>query len=87
MASQMINTRSHLDPNPPTVVDDLERILWQTSKAGNITTVRTIHRASSVPKHLTALLDPQFDLHHTKNLFRTKSQSRVDQDEIEPIDL
>ena len=83
----MIYTRSHPDPNPPTVVDNPENILWKNPKAGNSPTIRTIHRASSASEHLTVSQDPRSDLHHTKNLFRTKSQSRVYQADFEPIYL
>ena len=87
LASHRISTRSHPCPNPPNIVDEPENILWQTSRFGNLTTVRTIHREISVPEHLTSLQDPQFDLHHTKNLFKTKSQTDIDQTDLEPIDL
>ena len=78
LAPRRINTRSHPDP---------EKILWQTFKTRNLATYRTIHRASSVLEHLTALQDPQLDLHHTRNLFRTNSQSKINHTDLEPIDL
>ena len=76
--SQGISTRSHLDPNPHTIVDDLERILRKNSKTEDSTIVRPIHKESSVPENLTSLQDTQFDLHHRRNLFRTKSQNWID---------
>ena len=83
----MISTRSHLDPNPPTIVDDPEKILWKTSETGNLATDRSIHKARSVPEHLTSLQDSPFDLKSAKTLFRSKSQSKVNFDDLEPLDL
>ena len=87
MASHRINTRSHPDPNPPTIVDNPERILWQTSRPGKPTTDRTIIRTRYVPEKLTTLTDPHFDLPHTKKFFRNKSQSDLNKADFETTDL
>ena len=87
LASHRINTRSHPDPNPPTIVDNTERILWQNSRPRKPTTDRSIPRTIFVPENLTVLKDPHFDLPHTKNLFRDKSQSDLNQADFETTDL
>ena len=73
LASHRINTRSHPDPNPPPIVDNPERILWQTSKTGKLTADRSLPRTKAVPENLVVLEDSHFDLPHTKNIFRTRS--------------
>ena len=68
-------------------MDDPEKILWQASETGNLATDRSIRTARSVPEHLTAFQDSPFDLKSTKTLFRSNSQSKIDFDDIQPLDL
>jgi len=61
--------------------------VWKALEAGNLATDRSIRKSRSVPEHLTALQDSLFDLKSTKILFRSKSQSKIDFDDLEPLDL
>ena len=79
LASHRINTRSHPYPNPPTIVENPEKILWQTSKSGKSVADRSLLRTKSVLENLVVLEDLHFDLHHTKNIFRARSQSDLNQ--------
>ena len=87
MASHRIHTRSHPDPNPPPVVENPERILWQTPKFGKSATDRNIPREKYVSEHHSVLEDSHFDLHHTKNIFRTRSQNDLNQADLQFADL
>ena len=87
MASHIINTRSHADPDPPAIFENLERILWQTSRAGKLAADRNIPRTKSLPEKLAILEDLHFNLHHTKNIFRTRSQGDLNQADFETVDL
>ena len=70
MAPRKIHTRAYLDPNPPKIVDNPERILRKSPKARSSTIVRSLHRANSFPDNLTALQQSQVDL---TNPFKTRS--------------
>ena len=80
MASGKVHTRAYPDPNPPEIVDNPESILRKSPKAKTSTIVRSLHRANSVPKNLTALQDSQVDL---RNPFRTRSLGDLDQIDLE----
>ena len=81
MASKKIHNRSHLDPNPPEIVDNPESILRKSPKSKTSIVVRPVHRANFVPENLTALQDLQVDL---RNPFRTRSLDDIDQIDFEP---
>ena len=87
LASHRIKTRSYPDPNPPKIFENLEKILWQTSKSGKSAVDRNIPRTNSVPENLVVLEDSHFDLHHKKNIFRTRSQGDLSQDDLQTVDL
>jgi hypothetical protein len=79
MAPKRIHTRSHLDLEFATTIDNPENLL----KKGNIVEGRRsnnpLHRATSLPKNLVAIQDLEFDLPFEKSLFRTKSDSFVNE--------
>ena len=75
MASRIIHTRAHPNPNPPEIVDNPESILRKSPKVQASTIVRLVQRANYVPENLTALQDSQGDL---GNPFRTRSLDDID---------
>ena len=75
MASRRVHTRSYPDLDPPEIIDNPERILRKSPKAQASTIVRSLHRANSIPKNLTALQDSKVDL---RNPFRTRSLDDID---------
>ena len=87
LASHRINTRSHPNPNPPLIVDNPERILWQNSNSGKSAANRSLLRTNSVPENLVVLEDSHFDLNHTKNIFRTRSQGDLNETNLDIADL
>jgi len=85
MASRRINTRSHLDPNPPIIVDDPENIPWQASEIDHLATGRSIRKIRSVPKHRTILPDSPSELESSQTLPRRKSYSKINFVDLEPL--
>ena len=80
MASRRVHTRAYLDPNPPKIVDNPERIFRKSPKAQTSTIVKPIQRANSVLENLVALQDSQVDL---RNPFRSRSVDHIDQIDFE----
>ena len=75
MAPRRIHTRAHPNPNPPEIVDNLERILRKSPKAKSSTIVRPFPRANYIPENLAALQESQVDL---RNPFKTRSLDDID---------
>jgi len=66
-------TRAHPDPNPATIIDDLDRILRKLKKVETQGSSSQLIKENSLPKELSSLEDIQFDLSFELSLFRTKS--------------
>ena len=58
-----------------------------TSKSGKSAANRSLLRTKSFPENLVVLEDSHFDLHHTKNIVRTRSQSDLNQNDLDIADL
>ena len=76
MAPRRIYTRARLDPDPPEIVDNPERILRKSPKTQFSAIFRPPLRANSVPENLSALHESQIEL---LNPFRTSSFGDLDQ--------
>ena len=61
--------------------------MWQTSNSGKSTANRSLLRKKYVPENLVVLEDSHFDLHRTKNIFRTRSQGDLNQSDLDIADL
>ena len=61
--------------------------MWQNFKSGKSVAGRSIPRKKYFPENLSALGDLHFDLSHTNNIFRTRSQTALDPVDLESADL
>ena len=84
MAPKIISTRSHLDPNPPHTVENLEKILRKTPRTESQTSSRVLHKSNSLLENFVTLQDIQFHLHFEQGLFRTKSENWIDHTVFDP---
>ena len=79
-------TRSNLDLNPPTIVNDAHKIgrkykkvVEKSSLAGEQSSGDFIPRVNSLPGRFDTLQDIEFDVNFEQSLFRSKSLSWIDQ--------
>ena len=59
--------------------------MWQASETDHLASGRSICKTRSVPKHLTILPDSPFELESSKALFRSRSHSKINFDDLEPL--
>ena len=82
LASRTIYTRAYPGPNPPKIVDNLERILKRSPTPRRSTISSHIYRAKYALEDLTALSHFHLDLDLPDRLPRTRSLSVLDQPEL-----
>jgi len=83
LAPKIIHTRSNLDPEPPNILDDPEKILRKIRLAESQGSNSPLSRENSLPENLNTIQDIQFDLPFEHSLFKTKYESCVDQTVID----
>ena len=79
MVLKRIHTRSHPDPEPVKVVDNPEKIIRKRSIMESQVCSSPPPRTTSLPGKFVTIQDIQFDLPFEHNLFRTKSDSIMDE--------
>jgi hypothetical protein len=79
LAPKRIHTRSHPDPEPVTIVDNPEKLLRKRNIVEGQGSNSPLHRATSLPEKLVTIQDIEFDLPFEQSLFRTKSDSFVNE--------
>ena len=79
LAPKRIHTRSHLDPEPVKIIDNPEKIIRKRNTAEGQGSSSPLHRATSLPEKLVTIQYIDFDLPFENILFRTKSDSFVDE--------
>jgi hypothetical protein len=79
VAPKIIHTRSHLGPEPVKFLDDLEKLIRKRSLAESQGSSSPPPQETSLPEKFVTIQDIQFDLPFEKILFRTKSESFVDE--------
>jgi len=67
--------RSNLDPNPPPVVDDLEKLLRKLNPPHPKSGARKFVRNTTFPSQLFTIENISFDVQFELYLFRSKSES------------
>lgn len=77
-------TTAHPDPNPATIVDDLDRILRKPKKIETQGSSSHLIKENSLPKELSSLKDIQFDLSFEISFFRTKFENSIHDTVIDP---
>lgn len=77
LAPRNIYTRSHRDPDPPEVVNDLESLIKKKNLREILESNNPILRSHSLPEIFPTLEDIDSDLSFEFSLFRTKSESFV----------
>ena len=83
MAPKKIYTRANPDPNPPTIVDNPEKLL-KTQKVQEEKNTSFLSRSISLPsKDIKTIDDIPFDLKFELSLFRSKSESDLTQTVID----
>ena len=70
-------TRAHLDQQPATIFDDLDRILRKPKKVESLGSSSQLIKENSLPKELSSLQDIEFDLSFEHSFFRTKSENSI----------
>ena len=83
LASRNIYTRAYPNPNPPKIVDNLERILKGPPTLKRSTISTHVYRANSAPEDLIALSHFHPDLDLPNRLPRTRSFNHLDQLDLE----
>ena len=81
------HTRSNLDPNPPFIVDDPEKIFRRLKSPISESAVWKIKRTTSLPKNLFTFEHLPFDIQLELSLWRSKSESCLPEVIFEPFQL
>jgi hypothetical protein len=89
LAPKRIHTRYHPDPEPATVVDDLEKLLRKRNTVEGYRSHIPLHRATSLLKKLVTIQDLEFDLPFEQSFFKTnfdsfESETVLDQTILQP---
>jgi hypothetical protein len=77
LAPKRVFSRSHLDPEPATAIDNPEKLLRKKNATEGSGSHSPLHRSPSLPEKLVSLQDLEFDISFEQSLFRTKSDSFV----------
>jgi len=79
MAPKRVYTKSHLDLEPPKILDDLEKLIRKRSFAESQGSNSALSRENSLPKNFVSIYDIQLELPFEHSLFMTKFESFVDE--------
>jgi hypothetical protein len=79
LAPKIIHTRSHPDPEPVTTIDNPKKLLRKRNTVEGQGSSNPLLRENSLLEKLISIHDIEFDLPFEHSLFRTKSDSFVNE--------